>query len=72
MTSIFERKKIMSVLPKMKIENALFDIELLWRFKKIGTILEVPIRWFDDKDTRFSWKEVAKGFFLLIKTRLTG
>jgi len=67
---IFEKNKIMSVIPKMRITGSIFDIELLWRFKKIGTIKEVPIRWIDDKYTTFRWKQVVGHFFWLFRVRL--
>lgn len=66
---IFRRGKIRMVIPKMRIKNSIFDVELLWRFNKIGRIKEVPIRWIDDKFSHFKWKDVIGEFIWLIRVR---
>lgn len=67
---IFKREKIMKVVPKMRIMNSIFDVELLWRFKKAGgTIKEVPIRWVDDKFSHFRWWEIIEESISLIRLR---
>jgi len=54
---IFRREKLIQVLPMMRIKDGIFDIELLWRFKRIGRINEVPISWTDDKFSNFKWRD---------------
>lgn len=66
---IFRREKIHMVIPKMRIKNSIFDVELLWRFNKIGKIKEVPIRWIDDKFSHFKWKDVVGEAIWLIRVR---
>lgn len=66
---IFRREKIHMVIPKMRIKNSIFDVELLWRFNKIGKIKEVPIKWIDDKFSHFKWKDVIGEFIWLIRVR---
>ncbi|MBU0761929.1 MAG: glycosyltransferase [Candidatus Altiarchaeota archaeon] len=66
---IFRREKILKVLPKMRITNSIFDIELLWRFSKIGKINEVPIKWVDDNFSHFRWSETISEFFWLLRVR---
>lgn len=67
---IFRREKINMVIPKMRIKNSIFDVELLWRLNKIGKIKEVPIKWIDDKFSHFKWKDVIWEFIWLIRVRL--
>jgi len=67
---IFKREKILEVLPRMRITNSIFDIELLWRFKGVGSIKEVPIRWVDDKFSHFRWTEIIEEFIGLLRVRL--
>lgn len=66
---IFRREKIYMVIPKMRIKNSIFDVELLWRLNKIGKIKEVPIKWIDDKFSHFKWKDVIWEFIWLIRVR---
>jgi dolichyl-phosphate beta-glucosyltransferase len=66
---IFHREKILRVIPRMRIMNSIFDVELLWRFSKIGTIKEVPINWVDDHFSHFKWSETISEFFWLVRVR---
>lgn len=67
---IFKRDKIMKILPQLRIMNSIFDIELLWRYSKLGTIKEIPIKWIDDKATHFKWTETIPEFYWLLRVRL--
>jgi len=67
---IFKREQMLNVIPKMKIKNAVFDIELLWRFSKVGRIKEFPIQWVDDEFSHFKWYDVIGEFVSLVKVRL--
>lgn len=67
---IFKKKLFMKVKPELKITNAYFDIELLWRYSKVGTIKELPVKWTDAAGTHFKWKELYEGTYWLVKTRL--
>jgi dolichyl-phosphate beta-glucosyltransferase len=66
---IFKSEKLRGILPKMRITNSIFDIELLWRFKKVGTIKEVPVNWVDDRFSHFKWKDTMKEFAWLLRVR---
>jgi glycosyltransferase involved in cell wall biosynthesis len=66
---IFRKDKVLAVLPKMRITNSIFDVELLWRFGKVGRINEVPIRWVDDRFSHFRWSEVLSEFLWLLRVR---
>ena len=66
---IFKGEKIRDILPKMRITNSIFDIELLWRFKKLGMIKEVPVNWVDDRFSHFKWKDTLKEFAWLLRVR---
>jgi glycosyltransferase involved in cell wall biosynthesis len=66
---IFKGEIIQRILPYMRITNSIFDIELLWRFKKVGTIKEVPVNWVDDRFTHFKWKDTIKEFGWLLRVR---
>ncbi len=67
---VFRRDKLLRIIPLMKLNNAYFDIELLWRFSKIGSIKEVPIKWRDVVGTHFKWSELITGSLSLIKLRI--
>lgn len=66
---IFRKDKILKILPMMMIKDSIFDIELLWRFKKIGKINEVPISWTDDKFSNFMWKDTIRHAVFLLWVR---
>jgi len=66
---IFNGEKIRGILPKMRITNSIFDVELLWRFKAVGTIKEVPVRWVDDKFSHFRWGETVEELIWLLRVR---
>lgn len=67
---VFRRGKLMPILPAMRIKNSIFDVELLWRFSKVGGIREVPIRWTDDKFSHFKWTETLDEAYWLLRVRL--
>jgi glycosyltransferase involved in cell wall biosynthesis len=66
---IFKGENIRRILPKMRITNSIFDIELIWRFKKVGTIKEVPVNWVDDRFSHFKWKNTINEFAWLLRVR---
>ena len=66
---IFRREKILRIIPKMRIRNAIFDVELLWRFGKTGKINEVPVRWVDSAYSNFRWYEIIPELYWLLRVR---
>ena len=67
---IFRREPLLMIIKDMRIRNSIFDIELLWRFSRVGSIKELPITWVDDKFSNFRWHEVFGEFIWLIRVRL--
>ncbi len=69
---VFRSDKLLRVLPSMRIMNSIFDVELLWRFSKAGTVVEVPISWVDDRFSHFKWSDTFAEAVSLLETRLRG
>lgn len=74
---IFKRELIKSVLPKLKVANMAFDVEMIYRSRRMGfSIVEVPTRWVDETNSTIGGsflKIVINGikmFFTLLKIRL--
>lgn len=69
---LFKKKALMLVLPELKLDGWEFDVELLWKLKKKGFgIIEVPIVWKADEDSRVKLKSIFEMFFGLIKLRFS-
>lgn len=66
---IFRREKVLKIVPKMRIKNSVFDVELLWRFGKLGKINEVPIKWVDGAYSNFRWYEIFPELYWLLRVR---
>jgi Glycosyltransferases, probably involved in cell wall biogenesis len=68
---VFLRENIDRILPQLACTGFEFDVELLWRLMKDGcTIVEVPVTWKDDKQSKFGFKYIPSMFFSLMKVRL--
>lgn len=74
---VFKRELIKSVLPKLKVTNMAFDVEMIYRSRRMGfSIIEVPTRWVDETNSTIGgspWKIIINGikmFFTLLKIRL--
>jgi glycosyltransferase involved in cell wall biosynthesis len=68
---VFDAHKLKKILPKIRSTGFEFDVELLWRFKKIGTIKEKGIRWEHKQNTSFSVFAGPKMALNLIKIKLS-
>ena len=67
---VFRRENIDRVLPLMKSVGFEFDVELLWRLKRDGcAIVEVPVIWKDDKQSKFGFRYIPSMFVSLVKVR---
>ncbi|MBI2664033.1 glycosyltransferase [Candidatus Woesearchaeota archaeon] len=66
---IFRAENLVRVIPKMRIRNSIFDVELLWRFNKVGRIKELPIRWVDGAYSNFRWYEIIPELVWLLRVR---
>jgi len=74
---VFKKKVIKSILPKLKVNNMAFDVEILYQCKLLHyQIVEVPSRWVDKDSSGFldsPFKVFVSGlkmFFTLINIRL--
>jgi glycosyltransferase involved in cell wall biosynthesis len=67
---IFKRDRLVPILPLMRISNSIFDVELLWRFSKVGRINEIPIVWIDSKYSHFKWTQTIGEGISLLRVRL--
>ncbi len=64
-TKMFRRDAVMAVIPKMKLTDYAFDVELLWRLQTEGyQITEVPIRWHHRDGSTVQIAHVATRMFL--------
>lgn len=67
----FKAKAIKTVIPKMKSKGFEFDVELLWRLKRVGfSIVEVPVMWMHVEGSTFSLSNGPGMLSRLIMRRL--
>jgi len=68
----FRAEPVLRVLPKVTLTNWAFDASLLFHLRKSGsTIVEVPVEWGDDPNTKLRLDRVVPAMFLsLIGIRL--
>ena len=68
----FRRDAVMQVLPQVTLTNWAFDAALLFHMSRAGfRIVEVPVNWTDDPDTKLSIERVAPAMLLsLVGVRL--
>jgi len=71
-SKIFKKEPIQKIINSLGNTQWAFDIDLLYRLKKINSkIKEVPIRWKDDPGTRLNLKKApAQMFLALLRLRL--
>lgn len=63
-------KEVFKKIHNFEIRGFEFDVELLWKIKKLGfKIEEVPIRWMHKEGARFSLKHGPRMLINLIKLR---
>ena len=69
---MFKRRAVLEVLPKISVTNWAFDACLLFHLKNAGfEVVEVPVNWSDDPDTKVRAEKVVPAMFLsLIGIRL--
>jgi glycosyltransferase involved in cell wall biosynthesis len=69
----FRRDVIKKIMPLVKIKGFAYDIEVLWRAKKLGyAIKEVPIRWDYTKETKVNVLKTSIEIFKdMLKLRFT-
>ncbi|MEM4554728.1 MAG: glycosyltransferase [Candidatus Anstonellaceae archaeon] len=64
---VMKKKALDSIIDDMKVVGWLFDIELIYKFKKRGfKILEAPIKWQETKGSKFSLEMLIDMFLSLI------
>jgi len=52
---LFGREVVQAVFPKMQVEGFAFDVEAIARSLRLGfDVIEVPVRWVDDRRSRVS------------------
>jgi hypothetical protein len=68
---VFKKSAIDKILPLMISNGFEFDVELLWRLKVSGyKIIETPICWQNNTETRVKPRDIFKMFFGLVKVRI--
>ncbi len=67
----FKKTAVKKIKNSLKSTGWEFDVELLWKLKKNGfKIRQVPVKWTDSEETKFSFSAVPGMFFSLLKIRL--
>jgi len=67
---VFRRKTIEKILPRLKIKDFAFDIDLLYNAKLLGyKIKEVPVNWKHQEGSKFSLTNSPKMFLSLLRLR---
>ena len=69
---IFKKSAIKDILSDMKITGFAFDVEILYRFKKMGyKIKEVGIKWTNQIDSKVKFRHIFEMFWSLLKLRFS-
>jgi len=68
---LFPGKQAKLIFKDLKTERWVFDVEVLWMAKKMGMeIIEVPVTWRNNKNTRVKMvRDVVTSFFDLMRLR---
>ncbi len=70
---LFKKKAVKEVLPLLNCTGFEFDVELLWKIKKLGFgIVEVPVIWKHRSGSRFRLRYWPSMVWGLLKIRLLG
>ena len=68
---LFTRDAIRPIFERTRIDRFGFDVVVLALAQRLGIpIAEVPVRWFNDADTRVSLVQGAKAFLDPVRVRL--
>jgi dolichol-phosphate mannosyltransferase len=68
---VFRKRAIQKVLPILRTSGFEFDVELLWRLKRLDfNVIEFPITWKHSAGSTFSLSKAPGMFFTLLKVRL--
>ena len=67
----FSKKAVEDIFPKARIDQWAFDVELLVIAKKQGyNIIEIPVTWINDAESKVSFKGMVKMLLEVIGIRL--
>lgn len=67
---VFKRAAVDAILPAMVSRGFEFDVELLWRLKRAGyRIIEIPIEWQNQGDSRVEKRDMIRMLSGLLKVR---
>ena len=67
---VFRRKTIEKILPRLKIKDFAFDIDLLYNLKILGyKIKELPVNWKHQEGSKFSLTNAPRMFLSLLRLR---
>lgn len=67
---VFRNGALRGILPKLKIKDFVFDIDLLYNLKRLNyKIKEVPINWKHQEGSKFSLGNAPKMFLSLLRLR---
>ena len=67
---VFRKNVIEKILPKLKIKDFAFDIDLLYNAKLLGyKIKEVPVNWKHQEGSKFSLTNAPRMFLSLLRLR---
>jgi glycosyltransferase involved in cell wall biosynthesis len=67
----FRKEAIKEVLPELKTSGFEFDVELLWRLKRLGfNVIEFPITWKHSQGSTFRLSNSWAMFISLLRIRL--
>ena len=68
----FKHDAIKKILPQLKRKGFEFDVEILHRLKKNGyRIIEVPIRWLNDSESKVRFSSAFKMLIGVIKIKIS-
>lgn len=67
---VFKREAILDILNDLKTTGFEIDVEILWRFKKMGyKIIEYPITWKHSEGSKFRLSDSTSMLISLLRTR---
>ena len=68
---LFKREAVMDVVNELQLKGYEFDVELLWKLKRKGYVVEeVPIKWWHEKGSKFSLLRGPGMLLRLLKMRV--
>jgi glycosyltransferase involved in cell wall biosynthesis len=68
---VFRREALLGLIDSLHATGFEFDVEILWKMKRAGfTVIEVPVAWNNEGDSRLKSSDVLSMFVTLIRLRL--